>query len=178
MSHQRSGIILLCAALLAGCVSAQHSAPSPAASPVDSAPPSPPPPQTKTFVFPTNGQTPEQQEQDDYVCYKWAKQQTGYDPQHPALASAPPPPSGGGALRGAMGGAALGAIGGAIGGNAGKGAAIGAGIGGAMGMMRQRRAELEYQEKVQQAEAQNQETRATFDRAYKTCMEAKGYKVG
>jgi hypothetical protein len=69
----------------------------------------------QTFVFPEKGQTPEQQEQDDFTCYKWAKQQTGYDPQHPDLTSAPPPPSGGGAIYGAAGGAALGAIGGAMG---------------------------------------------------------------
>ena len=132
----------------------------------------------QTFVFPEKGQTPEQQEQDDFTCYKWAKQQTGYDPQHPDLTSAPPPPSGGGAIHGAAGGAALGAIGGAIGGNAGKGAAIGAGVGGAMGMRRQRLAEMQYRQQVQQASAQNQQTRDTFNRAHRTCMEAKGYKVG
>ena len=94
----------------------------------------------QTFVFPEKGQSPEQQEQDDFSCYKWAKQQTGYDPEHPNLAAAPPPPSKGGAVRGAAGGAALGAVGGAIGGDAGKGAAIGAGVGGAMGMRKQRQA--------------------------------------
>ena len=132
----------------------------------------------QTFVFPEKGQSPEQQEQDDFVCYKWAKQQTGFDPQNPNLAAAPPPPSGGGALHGAMGGAALGAVGGALGGNAGKGAAIGAGVGGGAGMMHQRKAEKQYKQQVQQAGAQNQQTRDTFNRAHKTCMEAKGYKVG
>ncbi|MDR4493972.1 MAG: glycine zipper domain-containing protein [Nitrospirales bacterium] len=132
----------------------------------------------QTFVFPEKGQSPEQQEQDDFTCYKWAKQQTGYDPEHPNLAAAPPPPSGGRAMRGAMGGAALGAMGGAIAGNAGKGAAIGAATSGGLGMMRQRRAEREYQMEVQQAGAQNQQTRATFERAHNVCMEAKGYKIG
>ncbi|MCA9500700.1 MAG: hypothetical protein MRJ67_16800 [Nitrospirales bacterium] len=134
--------------------------------------------QAQTFVFPEKGQSPEQQELDDFTCYKWAKQQTGYDPEHPDLAAAPPPPSGGGAMRGAMGGAALGAIGGAIAGNAGKGAAIGAAAGGGMGIIGQRRAERGYQEEVQQASAKNQQTRATFDRAHNVCMEAKGYKIG
>lgn len=132
----------------------------------------------KNFVFPEKGQTPEQQELDDYACYKWAKGQTGYDPQHPNLAAAPPPPSGGGAVRGAAKGAAVGAIGGAIGGDAGKGAAVGAGVGAAMGMGRQRRSQQQYQQQVQQAEAQNQQAIATFDRAHKVCMEGKGYKVG
>jgi hypothetical protein len=27
----------------------------------------------QTCVFPENGQSPEQQEQDDFACYKWAK---------------------------------------------------------------------------------------------------------
>ncbi|WP_342349214.1 glycine zipper domain-containing protein [uncultured Nitrospira sp.] len=134
--------------------------------------------QAQTFVFPEKGQSPEQQELDDFTCFKWAKQQTGYDPEHPNLAEAPPTPSGGGGLRGAMGGAALGAVGGAIAGDAGKGAAIGAAAGGGMGMMRQRRAERGYQEEVQQASAKNQQTRATFDRAHNVCMEGKGYKIG
>lgn len=132
----------------------------------------------QTFVFPEKGQSPEQQELDDFTCFKWAKQQTGYDPEHPTLAATPPPPSGGGAMRGAMGGAALGAIGGAIAGNAGEGAAIGAAAGGGMGMMRQRRVERGYQEEVQQTSTQNQQTRATFDRAHNVCMEGKGYKIG
>ncbi len=132
----------------------------------------------QTFVFPEKGQTPEQQEQDDYVCYNWAKQQTGYDPIHAEVAVAPPPPSRGGAVRGAAGGAALGAIGGAIGGDAGKGAAVGAGVGTAMGMRRQRQAQQQYQQQVQQTSAHNQQTRATFERAHKVCMEGKGYKVG
>ncbi|WNM57522.1 hypothetical protein [Candidatus Nitrospira allomarina] len=174
MRVQQSCVILSCAVMLAGCVSAQQTGPAPSAYPVDYAPP----PQVKTFVFPEKGQSPEQQEQDDFTCYKWAKQQTGYDPEHPNLAAAPPPPSGGGALFGAMGGAALGAIGGAIAGDPGMGAAIGAAAGGGLGLMGQRAAEQEYQQDVQQAGARNQRTRDTFDRAHRTCMEAKGYKVG
>jgi hypothetical protein len=58
------------------------------------------------------------------------------------------------------------------------GAAIGAGVGGAMGMSRQRQAEQQYQQGVQQAGTKNQQTRETFDLAHRTCMEAKGYKIG
>ncbi len=174
MRVQHSFVILSCVAMLAGCVSTHQAEPQPSGTSVEYAPP----PAARTFVYPEKGQTPEQQEQDDFTCYKWAKQQTGYDPEHPNLAAAPPPPSGGRALYGAMGGAALGAIGGAIAGNAGMGAAIGAGLGGGMGMMRQRGAEVEYQQKVQQAGAQNQQKRENFDRAHHTCMEGKGYKIG
>ncbi len=174
MRVQQSFVMLSCAVMVAGCVSTQQVGPQPSGAPVDYAPS----PQAQTFVFPEKGQSPEQQEQDDFTCYKWAKQQTGYDPEHPSLAAAPPPPSGGGALFGAMGGAALGAIGGAIAGDPGMGAAIGAAAGGGLGLMGQRAAEQEYQQDVQQAGAQNQRTRETFDRAHRTCMEAKGYKIG
>ena len=174
MRVRQSFVILSCVAMLAGCANTRQAGPQPSGSPVDHAPPPP----VKTFVFPEKGQSPEQQELDDFTCYKWAKQQTGYDPEHPNLAAAPPPPSGGGMLYGAMGGAALGAIGGAITGNAGMGAAIGAAAGGGLGMMGQRGAEQEYQQEVQQAGDQNQRTRETFNRAHRTCMEGKGYKVG
>ena len=134
--------------------------------------------QAQLFVFPEKGQTPEQQEQDEFSCHKWAKQQTGIDPnqQAPAATSAPPPK--GGAVKGAMGGAALGAIGGAIAGDAGKGAAIGAGVGAAGGAMRRRKGEMEYREAQQQASAQQQQSQQTFNRAYSTCLGARGYKVG
>src|SRR6187200_900474 len=103
------------------------------------------------YVFPKENQSKEQQEQDTFSCYKWAKEQTGFDPTKPvAQASAPPPQ--GGAAKGAAKGAAVGAIGGAIGGDAGKGAAIGAGVGAAGGAARRRKGEQ------QQAAAQQKAT--------------------
>jgi hypothetical protein len=32
------------------------------------------------YIYPKNGQTPEQQSADRYECHKWAKDQTGFDP--------------------------------------------------------------------------------------------------
>lgn len=32
------------------------------------------------FVYPKNGQSPEQQSADRFECYNWSKQQTGFDP--------------------------------------------------------------------------------------------------
>lgn len=130
------------------------------------------------FIFPEKGQTKDQQEYDQFSCYNWAKEQTGYDPNQAQAAAAPPPPHGGQALSGATRGAALGAIGGAIAGNAGKGAAIGAAAGGGMGMMRHRRAEMEYQHQVQEQAGDRQAAQQMFNRAYKVCLEGKGYKVG
>ena len=42
--------------------------------------PAPPPPPQKIFVYPNNGQTPEQTDRDRYECHVWAVQQTGVDP--------------------------------------------------------------------------------------------------
>src|SRR5262245_66333453 len=90
----------------------------------------------EVFVYPKQGQSQQQFEQDQFACHSWAKQQTGVDPSQSYAAASPntaPPPQSGGAVRGGARGAAGGAIGGAIGGNAGQGAAIGPGGGGATG---------------------------------------------
>jgi hypothetical protein len=128
------------------------------------------------FVYPGKGQTKEQQEQDEFSCYKWAKEQTGFDPNQPMQQAAAPPPQGG-AARGAARGAAVGAIGGAIGGDAGKGAAIGAGVGAAGGAMRRRQAEQQQAAAQQKAkQAYNAEV-ADYKRAFSGCMTARGYTV-
>ena len=118
------------------------------------------------YVYPTKGQSPQQQQQDQAQCQGWAMQQSGVNP------GAPPPPSGGEGqvVRGAGRGAAVGAVGGAIGGNAGKGAAIGATTGALIGGMRradQRRA----------AEASQAQASDAFNRAYAACLEGRGYTV-
>lgn len=56
------------------------------------------------FIFPEKGQTKDQQEFDQFSCYKWAKEQTGIDPNQQAAAPAPQAPQGGQAVRGAAGG--------------------------------------------------------------------------
>jgi hypothetical protein len=41
------------------------------------------PPQTAAedfYIYPRNGQSPEQQSADRYECHSWAKSQTGFDP--------------------------------------------------------------------------------------------------
>jgi hypothetical protein len=47
------------------------------------APPAPAPAGDDFFVYPRNGQTPEQQSADRYQCHSWAKTQTGFDPTQP-----------------------------------------------------------------------------------------------
>jgi hypothetical protein len=137
-----------------------------------------------SFIYPSKGQSPEQQTKDETACHQWAKQQTGTDPQIMAQQStsgkAYQQPEGGyhGVLRGGAGGAALGAVGGAIGGNAGKGAAIGAGVGAVFGLLGRRR-EMREQEQYNQAVTQEQNARLKeYEEAYDTCLKGGGYTVG
>ena len=44
------------------------------------------------IIYPSKGQTPEQQNKDQGECYVWAKQQTGVDPVAVAQQSASQPP--------------------------------------------------------------------------------------
>ena len=75
----------------------------------------------QSYVYPTRGQSPQQQQKDQGECHVWATQQSGVNPG----AMAPPPSGPTGQVVGtAARGAAIGAVGGAIGGNAGKGAAV------------------------------------------------------
>src|SRR6188472_2619660 len=63
----------------------------------------------EVFVYPSKGQTKEQQEQDEFACYKWAKEQTGFDPTQPVQQQAGTPPPQNAAVKGAARGAAIGA---------------------------------------------------------------------
>src|SRR5258706_13898076 len=66
------------------------------------------------YVYPSKGQSADQQGRDQYECSSWATQQTGFNPTMPApmvQSSAPPPP---GVLGTAARGAAVGGVGGGI----------------------------------------------------------------
>ncbi len=130
----------------------------------------------EVFVYPSKGQTKEQQEQDEFACYKWAKEQTGFDPTQPMQQAAAPPPQGG-AAKGAAKGAAIGAIGGAIGGDAGKGAAIGAGVGAAGGAARRRKGEQQQASAQQKAKQEYDAKVDGYRRAFSACMTGRGYTV-
>lgn len=136
------------------------------------------------FIYPQKGQSAEQQAQDKAQCQTWATQQTGFDPLNPTTPTGQRPQhesTGPGVVGGAAGGAALGAVIGAIAGDAGKGAAIGAAGGGLMGGMRsgsqRRRNEERERNYEQQQAAQAQYARDQFNRAYRTCLEGRGYTV-
>ena len=139
----------------------------------------------QVFIYPSRGQSPQQEQFDKGQCYTWAVQQSGFDPANPQVAAAGPPPQPGmpqgGLFRGAAGGAAMGAVGGAIGGDAGKGAAIGAAVGGLFGLMRRARWAEEQQQQQQSYVAQQQgalaQGHAAYNRAFSTCMTGRGYTV-
>jgi len=146
------------AAMLAGSAIAQQSAP---------------------VIYPAQGQSKEQQEQDKFTCYGWAKGESGFDPMAPPVASTPPPAqeaSKGGVVRGAARGAIVGGI---VDGS--DGAKTGAGAGAVVGGARradQRRQQTHQQEQRQQQQAQQQASgRANYDRHYGACMEGRGYTV-
>jgi Glycine zipper len=136
------------------------------------------------YIYPNQGQSPQQEQFDKGQCYSWAVQQTGFDPANPQVGMAPPPgmqaPQGG-MFRGAAGGAAMGAIGGAIGGDAGEGAAIGAAVGALFGAMRRARY-MREEEQMQQSYAMQQQSalsqgRSNYERAFSACMAGRGYTV-
>ena len=139
----------------------------------------------QTYVYPTKGQSQEQQNKDRGECNAWAVQQSGFDPANPQAATAAPPPSSQepttGLVRGGARGAAVGAIGGAIGGNAGKGAAIGAATGAAVGGIRRhsqaKQSEQQQQQYQQQQQAALQQGQSSYQRAFAACMQGRGYTV-
>jgi hypothetical protein len=146
------------------------------------------------YVFPTTGQPPEQQSQDEAQCYDWAYGQTGVDPfdlakqaqQQAAqteqqMQQAQEVGKGSGA-GGAVGGAAVGALIGEIASDdAGKGAAIGATVGLIGGRRRGRMAQEEATQQVEQQGQQAQQATAAqvenFKKAFSVCLEAKEYMV-
>lgn len=121
---------------------------------------------SQLFVYPAKGQDAEQQDKDEYDCYKWAKTRSGVDPAAPA--SQPDRRArAAGTLGGGARGAAAGGAMGAIAGDAGKGAAIGA-VGGALAGRRRRI----MSERMEQDMTQN-----TYHRGFAACMEGRGYTV-
>lgn len=132
------------------------------------------------YVFPSDGQTQEQQDADEIACYKWAKEQTGVDPIDPPQIQAEQVDTSadGSAVRGAARGAAAGAAIGAIAGDAGKGAAIGAAAGGVRGRRAKKAGDAAEQAQANEAaEQQTQELLDNFNKAFTACMSGKGYTV-
>jgi hypothetical protein len=133
------------------------------------------------YTYPAAGQTAQQQSEDDYACFDWAKQQTGYDPMNPpeVVAQASDQGRSGSRLRGAARGAAAGAVVSEITDNDTSDAMA---AGAALGVMRGGRQErMSRQEQAAQAEVaagQQEDANANqFKGAYAACIEGRGYSV-
>ena len=134
----------------------------------------------KLFVYPSKGQSKQQQKVDEFECYKWAVEQSGIDPLNLPKVEAPPPQTGptGGAVKGAAKGAAAGAAIGAITGDAGEGAAVGAVVGGLAGRKQGKQAQAQQNQQAQaNAAAAEQEMKDSFKKAFSVCIEGKGYTI-
>jgi DNA-binding protein YbaB len=148
----------------------------------------------ETYVFPTEGQTPEQQSTDEAACYNWAVENTGTDPfqlqkqaeqvqQQSQQAQQEIAAAGQGAgVKGAVGGAAAGALIGEIASDdAGKGAAYGAAAGAVVARRKTKRAKGAASQEVQQQTQQVQQATAeqveNFKKAFSVCLEGKKYLV-
>jgi len=146
------------------------------------------------YVFPAEGQAPDQQNKDEGECYNWAVSNTGSDPfnltkqaeaqQQQAEAAKDQVSEAGkgagakGALVGAAGGALIGEI---ASDDAGKGAAIGAGVGLIAARRARSRGQAEATEQIEQQSTQAQQATQTqvdnFKKAFSVCLEAKEYMV-
>jgi hypothetical protein len=134
--------------------------------------------QAKPIIYPSKGQSAQQQQKDEGECYVWAKNNTGIDPAAVAAAPAPaqqtgPAVGGGERATGAVKGAVVGGIidGGS---GAGKGAAIGVLAGGVRARQNQKAQNAQAQ---QQAQGQKQGAIDTFYRAQGACLEGRGYTI-
>jgi len=132
------------------------------------------------YVFPNENQSAETQNKDESDCYKWAMDQTNYDPMNPTVVTAGTVDTApdGEALRGAARGAAAGAAIGSISGNMGEGASYGAIVGGLRGR-RAKKAQDQQQQQANNAAAANvsNEMANDYKKAFSTCLQAKGYTV-
>ncbi len=133
--------------------------------------------QSAPIIYPSQGQSIDQQADDEAACRSWSQQQTGFNPAQGPVYYGSSGSGGGEVIRGAVGGAALGALGGAIGGKVGKGAKIGAGVGAVAGLMRKGQRKRANKQAQQQAINQYNRQLAGYNRAFGACMQGRGYAV-
>jgi hypothetical protein len=129
------------------------------------------------MIYPNKGQSQDQQQQDEFQCYNWAKQQTGFDPMQVPTATSPRPQEEGSVVGGAAKGAIGGALIGAIAGDTGKGAAIGGALGGMRGLSQKSQSRRDEEQWEQQQAQQYAQRQNEYNRAYAACLEGRGYTV-
>lgn len=130
------------------------------------------------IAYPAKGQSQDKQQADEAYCRDWTQTRTGISQQAanaPAQQQTGPAVGGGQRARGAVRGAAAGAvIGGVANDDAGRGAGVGATAGVVAGGMRARQ-----DRRASNAAAQSQQSNslATFNQAYSSCLQGRGYTV-
>ena len=144
---------------------------------------------TQIYFYPNKNQSTEQQSRDQYACYNWAVEQTGFDPSVSSIVPdqrvrvVPMPPPGHDTIAMSIAGAVLGAL---IGGprHAVEGALIGSTYGAMAGatsdISRQesaRQMEEAYQNRNQARDLHKEKKVLQFRRAMSACMEGRGYTV-
>jgi Glycine zipper len=135
------------------------------------------------FIYPAKGQSPQQQQKDDYECHLWAVQQSGYDPARPpaqqaAAPSQPASPAPGSGVQTALKGAVVGGLVGGISGHGGEGAAAGAIVGGIAGRQKSKQQQQQQQQQAaQQQAAANAAGPSAYKRARTGCLTGRGYTV-
>jgi hypothetical protein len=123
------------------------------------------------YVYPAKGQTPEQQKSDESACYKWAVEQTGFDPAKAPPPAAPPTTATGSTAGAGARGAARGAVVGEI-------VADDAGAGAAAGAVAARGASRrQNQQQAQANQQQSSQQQTAFANARGACLTGRGYTV-
>lgn len=138
-------------------------------------------------VFPAKGQTPEQQEADEWTCLEWSLNQAGFGPNAgqqdvkaagEAAKNQAKDATKGAAVAGAAKGAAVGAIFGVIVGETGKGAGVGAVAGALKGRQAKKQAETQAQKQAEaKVAADNKAKLDMIKKGMAACLESKGYTV-
>jgi len=132
------------------------------------------------YIYPAQDQSAEQMDKDKHECYKWASNDTGFDPMEvPTTSTAPPSgqKKSGGVVKGGLAGAATGVI---IGDNrkaTRRGAAAGGLIGGVRQSSHNTRVDQSQQQWEQQEASRYANERNNYNRAYSACLEGRGYTV-
>ena len=104
-------------------------------------------PLPEPFAYPTKGQTEQQQQQDHFACYSWAKEQTGVDPSQLPPVTTPQSSQQAQPVRGLF-----------------------------RRREEQQQQQQQAQAKAQ-ANATEQQRLQTYDRAWTACMQGRGYTV-
>jgi len=146
-------------------------------------------PSTTVYFYPTQGQSKNQQERDRYECYRWASEQTKFDPgqaqlaPHQRIEVRPAAPPGSDAAAGAVGGAIVGSMMSPRHDNGFGmvfGAITGAMLGAASDEAREREArqvQRHYDATEQKKYARLERQAREYRRAMTACLEGRGYSV-